>query len=77
MRIIQYRNDRGKRHVGLVDADGRHAMPLKGLATVYQLANQALAKRVRLARLAGELATGRRVDYAGLLGAGQVLAPLD
>ncbi|MDP9137043.1 MAG: FAH family protein, partial [Pseudomonadota bacterium] len=29
------------------------------------------------ARLAGELATGRRVDYAGLLGAGQVLAPLD
>ncbi|MGH6631689.1 MAG: AraD1 family protein, partial [Burkholderiales bacterium] len=77
MRIIQYRDDRGRRHVGMVEADGEHAVTLKGIATVYELANTALARRVRLVRLARELATGRRVDYAGLLEAGQVLAPLD
>ncbi|MGH7185183.1 MAG: AraD1 family protein, partial [Pseudomonadota bacterium] len=77
MRIIQYRDVRGRRQVGMVEADGEHAVTLKGIATVYELANTALARRVRLVRLARELATGRRVDYTGLLEAGQVLAPLD
>ena len=61
----------------MIDADGDHAIPLKGVATVYELASLALERNVRLARLAGDLATGKRVDYEGLLKAGQVLAPLD
>lgn len=77
MRLIQYRAQDGQRHVGLVDADGDHARPLKGVATVYKLSQQALAQRISLADLAARLAEPEQVDYAALLREGRVLAPLD
>ncbi len=77
LRIIQFRDDKGQRKVGLVEADGDHALTLNGVATVYDLANMALDRGTGLAALATELAKGERVDYAALLKAGQVLPPID
>ena len=77
MRIIQYRNSSGGRGVALVEDDGEHGKELVGVASVLDLAQMALARKVALEKLAGDLATGKRIDYAGLLASGQVLAPLD
>ena len=77
MRIIQYRNSLGGRGVALVEADGDHARELTGVGSIYELAEQAMAKKQPLAELIGQFANGKRIDYAGLLASGHVLAPLD
>ena len=77
MRIIQYREKNGSRKVGLVTEDGDHVRPIKGVATVFELANLAIDKRKPLAKLAEKRATDERVDYLALLKAGRVLAPVD
>lgn len=77
MRLMQYRTQDGQRHVGLVDADGHHAWPLKGAATVFELSQKALAQQISLTDLAARLAGSERIDYAALLREGRVLAPLD
>jgi hypothetical protein len=76
MRLIQYRSG-SSRHVGLVEADGDHARPLAKVATVYELAMVAIAMERPLHDLARELATDTVINYAALLKAGDVLAPLD
>jgi hypothetical protein len=77
MRVIQFRDDKGERHVGLVEKDGSHAVMLSGVKTVYDLALRALATGEKLSALVEKMATGPRVDYAQLLARGQVLAPID
>jgi len=77
MRLIQYRDKDGSRHVGLVTQDGDHAQPLKGFATTYDLAMAAIDRGISLARLVQESLEDRRVDYSALLQDGQILAPLD
>jgi hypothetical protein len=77
MRLIQYRQKNGSRKVGLVTEDGDHVRPIKGVATVFELANLAIDKRKPLAKLAEKRATDERVDYLALLKAGRVLVPLD
>jgi hypothetical protein len=77
MRLIQYRDEKGKRKVGLVTPDGNHVRPLKGVATVFELANLAIARRKSLAKLAERQAKAKRVDYLVLLKEGRVLAPVD
>jgi hypothetical protein len=77
LRLIQFKDDKGLRAVGVVDADGDHAVTLKGFATVYDLANKALDRGIGLSALVTEAATGERVDYAALLKAGRVLPPVD
>ncbi len=76
MRLIQYR-DGETRQVGLVTSDGEHAHPLAKVATVYELAMAALAMDETLDGLARQLAGKEMIDYAALLKAGKVLAPLD
>jgi len=77
MRLIQYRQKNGSRKVGLVTEDGDHVRPIKGVATIFELANLAIDKRKPLAKLAEKRATDERVDYLALLKAGRVLVPLD
>jgi hypothetical protein len=77
MRVIQFRDDDGRRHVGLVETDGEHARTLAGISTLYDLALRALATGETLSALVSNVATGRRVDYSALLARGQVLPPID
>jgi hypothetical protein len=77
MRLIQYRKKDGRRKVGLVTEDGVHVRPLKGVATVFELANMALDKGKPLSKLAEKHATDERVDYIALLKDGRVLTPVD
>lgn len=77
MRLIQFKDDRGQRKVGRVEPDGEHAVALKDVATVYELANMALDRGVALSALTADLAKGEQVDYGALLKAGRVLTPID
>ncbi len=77
MRLIQYKKKDGRRKVGLVGEDGEHVHPLKGVATVYELANLALDKGKSIAKLAEKHASDEKVDYLALLKDGRVLAPID
>jgi hypothetical protein len=76
-RLIQYCEKNGRRRVGLVSEDGKHVRPIRGVATVFELATMALDKRKPLARLAEKRALAEQVDYLALLKAGRVLAPVD
>src|ERR1700690_1642088 len=66
MRLIQYRKKDGRRKVGLVTDNGEHAHPLKGVSTVYELANLAIEKGRPLAKLVEKHASDERVDYLAL-----------
>lgn len=77
MRVIQFNDSKGGRHVGLVEADGDHAVTLEGFKSLYDAARLALAAKKPLAKVIADAATGMRVDYARLLEEGRVLAPLD
>jgi hypothetical protein len=77
MRLVQFKDDKGQRRVGRIEADGGHATALKDVATVYELANLALDRGAALAALADDLAKGDKVDYDALLKAGRVLTPID
>jgi len=77
MRIVQFRDAENARRVGLVDEDGPTIRPLGGVSTVHALALEAAATRRPLAELIARRAGKERVDYAALLRAGRVLAPLD
>lgn len=77
MRLIQYCEAEGVRRVGLVTEDGDHVRPLRDTMTVYELANDAVTQGAALADLVQQRVGDERVDYAGLLRDGLVLAPLD
>ena len=77
MRLVQYREADGARKVGLVTEDGDHLRPIRGAATVYELAGAAAERGGGLAKLAEERAGPERIDYPALLKEGRVLAPLD
>ena len=77
MRLIQYKEKNGRRRVGVVTRDGAQAHPLKGVASVYELASLALAKRKSLEKLVEQKAKKEKVDYLALIKAGQVLSPID
>ena len=71
MRLIQYREKDGQRRVGWVTADGNGAKPLSSVATVYELAQRAIAAGGKLADQVKSLAGEASVDYAQLLASAQ------
>lgn len=77
MRIVQYRDQSGTRHVGWVQPDGDHAREIDGVATTLELASLAIGRNVGLEALVREKASNRMVNYAALLAEGRVLAPVD
>lgn len=75
MRLIQFLDESAIR-VGEIDADGRQVRVLEGVASMYELANAAIAAGRSLDAMAAGCAGDVRMDYADLLGHGRVLAPL-
>jgi hypothetical protein len=77
LRLIQFEDEKGRRAVGLVTADGKHAHPLKGFDSVHRLAQTAIETGQSLAALVESAASQETVDYLALLKAGRVLPPID
>src|SRR5262245_60548293 len=77
MRLVQFQTADAGRKVGWVTEDGDHLRPLKGYATVYDLAAAALERGGGLEALVKSCASDERIDYVALLKSGRVLAPLD
>ncbi len=77
MRLIQFTDAGGSRHVGLISEDGGTARALDGVDSVYALAREAIDERAGLADLASALATGATHDYDAIVADGRLLPPLD
>ena len=75
MRLIQYRDERGRCAVGQVADDGQQIRPVSGADSTYALALAAIEARSSLeAQVEGRL--GAPLPYAPLLKEGRVLSPL-
>jgi len=77
MRLVQYVAADDERRVGRVAGDGRTVEALRGVGSVYELAQRALRSGRRLADLAAEAPSDGTEALAELLAAGRLLAPLD
>lgn len=75
MRLVQFENEQGERHVGVVDAD--QVGIVKGVATVRELALMAIRSGVGLADQVESLGVGAGPRYRDLLDTNRVLPPLD
>ncbi len=75
MNIVQYRNEKDKRQVGIVKDGHLHA--IKGLRSTLELAEHALVERSGLAALAKALASSKGENYAAALRERRVLSPVD
>ncbi len=78
MRLVQFVTKKGERRVGIASDDTKGALNmLNGTDSVYQLALDAIARKVSLADLAAYRASGEMIDYDTLATVGRLLAPLD
>ena len=77
LRLIQYTETDGSRAVGLIGGRGTEVHPLKGFATVMQLAQAAIDQNRSLTDLVQATAQPESLDYPALLKAGRVLPPID
>lgn len=75
-RLAQYRSRDGHRAVAIIEGDGP-ARRLAGVATVYELAFEAIRRGGRLAELACERRTAEVVDLDAAEAEGRLLPPLD
>lgn len=73
--LIQYRGEDGKTRAARVVADGR-AVESIGDGTLYELAREAAESGRPIAAIAGERASGDRLDYAALAEEGRLLSPI-
>ncbi|WP_288131388.1 AraD1 family protein [Microbulbifer sp.] len=76
MRLIQFTTESGLRAVGAV-VDHNTVEQLKGVESVYQLAQQALSSGTPLESLATSLLSDQRLDYQQIIDEGRLLAPID
>jgi hypothetical protein len=77
MRLVQFIAAGDERRVGRVAGDGRMVEALRGVGSVYELAQSALRSGRRLAELAAKAQSDGREALTELLAAGRLLAPLD
>lgn len=77
MRLIQFTDMSGGRHVGLVSENTPMVHALDGVESVYALAREAIDERAGLAALAEALATDITHDYDAIVADGRLLAPFD
>jgi len=75
MNLIQYIDASGERAVGAVE--NGTAQTVKGAASVYALAQEALSRRLRLGALIAEKGLGETLDRAAILAEGRMLSPID
>jgi len=75
MNLIQYIDASGERAVGAVENGTARAV--KGAASVYALAQEALSRRLGLGALIAEKGLGETLDRAAILAEGRMLSPID
>jgi hypothetical protein len=76
MRLVQLRDDDGRRAVAAVDDDGR-ARRLAGVETTYELALEAIETGRRLAELASEACSDETLDLDAAEAEARLLPPLE
>lgn len=78
MRIVQfYKNDEIENcHVAVVSDDGDTLNVIAGVATTYELAQQAIADNMTFEAKVGQLGFSESVDYANVIDEGRLLPPL-
>ena len=74
MRLMQVKNGRARQ---VVATDGGESWIVKGYATVYDLANAAIAKKTTIADVVARAGKAGKADPAALLAKGKELAPID
>jgi hypothetical protein len=74
MRLMQVQKGRVRQ---VVATEGGKSFVVKGYATVYDLANAAIAKKTTIAAVVARAGKAGTADPAALLAAGRVLAPID
>lgn len=77
MRLVQFRAENGGRRVGLVGPSGEAILPLRGVATMLDLAMRSIDKGVALADLIAKTPQEAALDYDAMLAARRLLPPLD
>ena len=75
MRLVQYLADDGNPQAGVVDDTGQWVLPLRGIRSLYEMAEAALRRGLRLEQLAAPL-EGQRLRYRELLDQTRLLCPL-
>ncbi len=76
MLLIQFKDGRGSRSVGRLEANGK-VRPVSGAESTYSLAAAAIARGCGLAQLVDERLQNMTHDYDQLLADGSLLPPLD
>jgi hypothetical protein len=77
LRLVQFVNEAGKRAVGVPDADGKALTLLKNAASVYELANAAIAGGGSLAAAVKERLTQQSESYDKAAAEQRLLPPID
>src|SRR5687767_13791598 len=76
MRLVQFKEPSGRRGVAAVD-DGKTALRLRDIESVYELALEAIETRRPLVEIARELRTREAVDLDAAEAEGRLLPPLE
>jgi hypothetical protein len=76
MLLVQFKDERGARRVGRLQADGR-VRAMRGAISTYELANQAIAAKRGLADLVEERLEDTLLDFDRLFNEQRLLPPLD
>ncbi len=77
MRLVQFLDAARARTVAVVSDDGRALQVVGGATRVYDLATEALRRKVPLTQIAQEQLSRESVDYADVIVQGRLLPPFD
>jgi hypothetical protein len=77
MRLVQFRDDDNRRRIGVVGPDGNTLHSLAGVASIHDLALEAIAGGRGIAEQVKAHQADATFDYDGLLARGRVLPPVD
>jgi hypothetical protein len=77
LRLVQMNDRAGGRMVAAATEEGTKARRVRGAATIYDLANAAIAARSTLAAVVADALYGGDVDLVEALESGRILAPVD
>lgn len=74
--LIQFKSAEGVTRVGVVDGQGTEVRPLADIGSTHALAQQAIARGVRMADVLAEARFEPPIAYAALVREGRILPPL-
>jgi hypothetical protein len=77
MRLMQFKDNQGARKVGMVAPGGEMVRAIIGVASVYELALDAIKKNTTLEAVTNPRLSFQSIDYNELLAQKRVLPPLD